>query len=55
MDVERIKLLLAERQAIDNELVAIVNGGVKKKPQVCGKCGEGGHSARTCPKSVNDA
>ena len=55
MDVERIKALLDQRQAIDNELVAIVNGGVKKKPQVCSKCGEPGHSARTCPKPTIDA
>lgn len=48
MDVERIKTLLAERQAIDSELVAIVNNGTKKKPQVCGVCHKEGHSARTC-------
>jgi hypothetical protein len=50
LDIERIKSLIEQRQAIDTELVAIVNGAAKRKPQVCGKCGEHGHSARTCTK-----
>ena len=50
MDVEKMKELIAEREAIDAQLVAIVTGipGKVRKTQQCSKCGQEGHSARTC-------
>jgi len=53
LDVERIKQLIVQREAIDAELVSIVTGGTKKerKPSSCSKCGGADHTARNCPQS----
>jgi hypothetical protein len=55
LDTERIKQLIAQREAIDTELVAIVTGGTKtkeRKPASCSKCGNEGHTARNCPQTA---
>lgn len=51
MDTQRLRKLLDDRDAIDEEIVSLI-GGVKKerKPQACSICGEPGHSARSCTK-----
>ena len=49
MDVDRIKQLISQREAIDAELVTIVTGGRKeRKPPQCSKCGSIDHTARNC-------
>lgn len=52
MDYQHIRGLLTKREEIDNELTAIFtgNGTKERKPQSCSKCGQQGHSARTCGK-----
>ena len=54
MDVDRIKQLIAQREAIDTELAAIVNGAVKRerRPAQCSKCGSTEHTARNCDASI---
>jgi hypothetical protein len=46
----RIRKLITEQERIETELqglmVEALSGNASRK------CGEGGHSARTCPKSV---
>lgn len=47
MDIDKLEDLIAKRRAIDAEIVACV--GVKgRAPQKCSKCGQEGHSSRTC-------
>lgn len=50
IDTNRIRDLLNKREEIDQELASIFIGTKERKPQTCGKCGEAGHSARTCKK-----
>jgi len=49
--ISRVKALIAQRENIDAELATIFAGAVppKRKPSVCGHCGQEGHTARTCP------
>jgi hypothetical protein len=48
----RIRELINQMEAVENELGQLVTGSVKeRRPQRCGKCGEEGHSARTCTKT----
>ncbi len=52
----RLKDLIAKRDEIDGELCLLL--GVEKKerkPLSCSKCGEQGHTARTCQKDTPDA
>lgn len=55
MDLEttlaRVKELTQQREAIDEELMAIFQGQAPKtrKRQQCSLCHQEGHSARTCP------
>lgn len=52
MDTAKLRKLLDDRDAIDAEIASTVNGDAPAKreraPQKCSKCGEEGHSARTC-------
>jgi len=50
LDVTRIRELLDKRDEIDQELQSLVTGTKERKVQRCSKCGEEGHTARTCPK-----
>lgn len=50
IDTAKVRELLNQRDQIDNELALIFTGGKEKKPIKCGKCGEDGHTARTCSK-----
>ena len=53
MDIERIKSLIAKREAIDAEIVEAIGGEKKEvKQRTCKTCGEIGHSARTCTKKA---
>lgn len=54
MDLEatlaRVKVLTAQREAIDKELAAIFGGQApSRKPPTCGKCGQEGHRSTQCP------
>jgi hypothetical protein len=47
--IARAKDLIGKREQIDLELAALLSGSVaSRKPQTCGKCGQTGHTARTC-------
>ena len=48
---QAIDLLLAERNLIDEKLVAFGHGeGIKNgRKKSCSRCGVEGHSIRTCP------
>lgn len=48
MDTNRMRELLDQRDAIDEEMKTLVTGTKERKPQVCGNCGLPGHSSRTC-------
>jgi hypothetical protein len=50
MDTQRIRELLDQRDALDEEIKALVNGTKERKPQKCGTCQQEGHSSRTCPQ-----
>lgn len=52
MDTQKLRELLNKRDEIDAEIAAAVLGASKqpRAPQKCGKCGQEGHSARTCAK-----
>jgi len=43
------KELIRKREEIDEQLMALLCGELKKKPVKCSNCGEAGHTARTCP------
>jgi hypothetical protein len=47
IDTNRVRELLDKRDEIDQELGSIFK---ERKTQRCSKCGEEGHTARTCPK-----
>ena len=51
MDIERMKELIAQREAIDDELTKIVTGSTKRerKALTCSACGSTDHTARNCP------
>lgn len=50
MDIEKLKKLIEQREAIDLEIAAVAGGTVRTRaPQKCSACGGEGHSARTCP------
>jgi hypothetical protein len=46
--IARAKDLIARREEIDAELASLLAGTVSRKTQTCGKCGQPGHSSRTC-------
>jgi hypothetical protein len=48
--IARVKQLVAQREQIDLELSAIFAGASppRRKAQTCSKCGQEGHTARTC-------
>ena len=57
MDTNRIRQLLDQRDELDRELASAVNGATNstsntRKPASCSKCGEEGHTARTCAKGT---
>jgi hypothetical protein len=47
------KDLIRKREEIDEQLTALLSGEVKKKVVKCSNCGEGGHTARTCPSRLS--
>jgi len=52
----RLKELITKREEIDAELAQMLGVDKKeRKPLSCSKCGEGGHTARTYTKGVDDA
>jgi hypothetical protein len=49
-DIDRVKDLIAKREEIDTELVAIFGGKqVSRRALKCSVCNAEGHTARTCP------
>jgi hypothetical protein len=48
--IARVKQLIVQREQIDAELAAIFAGASppRRKVQTCSKCGQEGHTARTC-------
>ena len=49
IDTSKVRELLNKRDEIDAELAAIFSLK-ERKPIRCSKCGEEGHTARTCTK-----
>ncbi len=49
LDTQKVRELLDRRDKIDEELQSIF-GAKERKPSTCSKCGQAGHSARTCPQ-----
>lgn len=51
LDTQRVRDLLDKRDQIDQELTELFSQTNKeRKPITCSKCGESGHTARTCTK-----
>jgi hypothetical protein len=49
-DIERVKDLIAKREEIDSELVAIFGGKqTSRRTLKCSVCNTEGHTVRTCP------
>lgn len=49
--INRVKELVAARDKIDAELAGIFGGAVPtKRTLTCSRCGEQGHTARSCSK-----
>jgi hypothetical protein len=50
--LKAITLLLAERQAIDEKLATFGSeeGSQSRKRTSCKRCGQEGHTVRTCPR-----
>jgi len=51
---EAISLLLHERQTIDEKLQQLGHdgesaGNTERRQKACGRCGQPGHTVRTCP------
>ena len=48
--LNRVKMLIAQRETIDAELAEIFSGSSpsKRKSPVCSQCGQAGHRATTC-------
>lgn len=44
----RIRTLIDEIENRESELNSLMAGGNSRRPQKCSKCGQEGHSARTC-------
>lgn len=46
----RIKELIVQKEAIDTELASLIAGTpvTARKQRTCKKCGQPGHSAKTC-------
>jgi hypothetical protein len=56
IDIERVKDLIARREEIDVELVAIFGGQrVSRRTLKCSICNSEGHTARTCPAKQAEA
>ena len=54
---QAIALLLQERNAIEQKLGQLGYDGAETKSRkqiTCGKCGAGGHTARTCPATPEE-
>jgi hypothetical protein len=49
------KELIRKREEVDEQLMALLCGEVKKKPVKCSHCGESGHTARTCPSRAGSS
>lgn len=51
MDTQRLRELLDQRDALDDEIIKIVTGNPKRerKSLTCSACGSNDHTARTCP------
>jgi hypothetical protein len=55
-DIDRVKDLIAKREEIDTELVAIFGGKhVSRRTLKCSVCNSEGHTARTCPTKQTEA
>ena len=55
IDLDRVKDLIAKREEIDGELVAIFGGKQASRRTVkCSVCNAEGHTARTCPTKQNE-
>lgn len=50
--VARLKELISQREAIDEELKKILGGEAPRRTLTCSRCGEQGHTARGCPQKV---
>ena len=51
---QAISLLVQERETIDQKLAQMGYDGMpgeikSRKPKTCGRCGQEGHTMRTCP------
>lgn len=55
IDTTRVRALLDQRDALDEQIMALVAGNVAKKEITCSKCKQQGHTARTCPQKEYDA
>ena len=50
--LQRIKELIEAKERIDSELEGLISGTARPpKQKLCKKCGEPGHSAKTCPQA----
>ena len=55
IDIERLKDLIARREAIDAEIVGVTSGKPPPRKLVtCSICKEGGHTARNCPSKAGE-
>ena len=50
IDIAKLKDLIAKREDIDAQIIEACNGTKERKTQRCSRCGEAGHSVRTCSK-----
>lgn len=47
----RIKELIETKERVDAELEEMLGGATVRKTVKCSKCGQEGHTARTCDKT----